>query len=95
MYVGKHFLNQPNKSKRTTPSKQTKKAHTPKKKPTKKENLDKKTQLNLHQNSFFLSYLERGGGHKLSISILTRNFKARANLYFFFHFFLSYFFFVY
>lgn len=62
MYVGKHFLNQPNKSKRTTPSKQTKKAHTPKKKPTKKENLDKKTQLNLHQNSFFYHIWKGGGG---------------------------------
>lgn len=39
MYVGKHFLNQPNKSKRTTPSKQTKKAHTPKKKTHQKRKL--------------------------------------------------------
>lgn len=49
MYVGKHFLNQPNKSKRTTPSKQTKKAHTHQKKnPPKKKIKIKKTQLNLH-----------------------------------------------
>lgn len=49
MNVGKHFLNQPNKSKRNTPSKQTKKSTHTKKKNTKKVNLDKKTpQLNLH-----------------------------------------------
>lgn len=48
MYVGKHFLNQPNKSKRTTPSKQRKKPHTHQKKNHQKKNLNKKTQLNLH-----------------------------------------------
>lgn len=49
MYVEKHFLNQPNKSKRTTPSKQTKKAHTHQKKnPPKKKIKIKKPQLNLH-----------------------------------------------
>lgn len=48
MYVGKHFLNQPNKSKRNTPSKQRKKPHTPKKTKHQKKNLNKKTQLNLH-----------------------------------------------